>query len=713
MIGGRIRADGRRAGTVVIRAAGRIQLEREISLGSSGIGFDGGTLELDAGSGGVSIRGPIRAEGGSGAQGGTFVAAANSTVEIAAPVVVTGGEFDGGLIEIVSGGDTSIGAALDARATAGGGSGGDVTVEAGGGIELAAGASVLATGNSARTGGLAGDGGSVELRGIAYISAAPDTTVRVDAASPDGSGGIIRIDAGGGPVAIDGILSARGLGTEGGGGSIEILGGTVALGGTSSLDVRGGSEGAGAVTIQAQSDLAFHGIIEAAASNVGAADRVSLQAGAELVFGGALQTGAQTGVEGFDGDVVIAGCLVDMLSLGAIDNSGTFGRNTLRANDVLRIRRGARMSALTPWGRNEIVLGPDAQEPVILGTVSPAPEVRTDPELTTCGVCGNARIDPGETCDDGNTNAGDGCASTCQHEGCIAQTLGWPDQHLCNDGLECTQDSCDTETGECRYGFACDDGHACTIDACAIDGSCVHEPDDGLCNDGNPCTKDVCLVTAGCVGFAQDKPCDDGKDCTGDDVCSEGICRGESLCDAGEHCSNVTGSCKLGTTTSTTTSTTLPSVCGNGVTEAGEDCDDGDTAWTLGEYCRSDCTRLSCGDPDGSGLVRVTDALVVLRAAIGVAECADCICDVDADGGIVARDALVVLRNAVGVAAELVCPACPQSPSRLAYQRGGLDRRGFTGRRKAGKPRLQLGYDSEERRPLPSAQGRYRRRIQL
>ena len=31
-------------------------------------------------------------------------------------------------------------------------------------------------------------------------------------------------------------------------------------------------------------------------------------------------------------------------------------------------------------------------------------------------TCGNGVVDPGETCDDSNTNNGDGCSSTCQTE---------------------------------------------------------------------------------------------------------------------------------------------------------------------------------------------------------------------------------------------------------------------------------------------------------
>lgn len=38
-------------------------------------------------------------------------------------------------------------------------------------------------------------------------------------------------------------------------------------------------------------------------------------------------------------------------------------------------------------------------------------------------VCGNGTVEAGEQCDDGNTNNGDGCSSTCQHEATLAGEL--------------------------------------------------------------------------------------------------------------------------------------------------------------------------------------------------------------------------------------------------------------------------------------------------
>ncbi|MFN2376776.1 MAG: sorbosone dehydrogenase family protein [Candidatus Binatia bacterium] len=69
----------------------------------------------------------------------------------------------------------------------------------------------------------------------------------------------------------------------------------------------------------------------------------------------------------------------------------------------------------------------------------------------------------------------------------------------------------------------------------------------------------------------------------------------------------------------------------------------------------------ACGDPVDSGppgLPTAGDALFVLRASVGTAVCALCVCDVNDSGDVTAADALLVLRAAVGHAVELVCPVC-------------------------------------------------------
>ena len=66
----------------------------------------------------------------------------------------------------------------------------------------------------------------------------------------------------------------------------------------------------------------------------------------------------------------------------------------------------------------------------------------------------------------------------------------------------------------------------------------------------------------------------------------------------------------------------------------------------------------TCGDPNGDALITASDALVVLRAAVGAGTCRPCVCDADNSGSTTASDALRVLRTAVGQSVTLECPAC-------------------------------------------------------
>lgn len=65
-----------------------------------------------------------------------------------------------------------------------------------------------------------------------------------------------------------------------------------------------------------------------------------------------------------------------------------------------------------------------------------------------------------------------------------------------------------------------------------------------------------------------------------------------------------------------------------------------------------------CGDASGDGKLRSSDALVALKAAVGLGECEDCVCDVSGSVGVTASDALAILAAAVGQAVELACVPC-------------------------------------------------------
>ena len=85
----------------------------------------------------------------------------------------------------------------------------------------------------------------------------------------------------------------------------------------------------------------------------------------------------------------------------------------------------------------------------------------------TYSLCGDNTIGLSEDCDDGNTNNGDCCSSTCQFE-----TVGspCPDADLCNG-----DETCDG-AGTCNPGtpLDCDDSNVCTQDSCDPLDGCVN-----------------------------------------------------------------------------------------------------------------------------------------------------------------------------------------------------------------------------------------------
>jgi len=58
------------------------------------------------------------------------------------------------------------------------------------------------------------------------------------------------------------------------------------------------------------------------------------------------------------------------------------------------------------------------------------------------------------------------------------------------------------------------------------------------------------------------------------------------------------------------------------------------------------------------GETNASDALFVLRTAVGNVSCDLCVCDVNDSGTITASDALIVLQFAVGQPVVLNCPPC-------------------------------------------------------
>jgi cysteine-rich repeat protein len=156
--------------------------------------------------------------------------------------------------------------------------------------------------------------------------------------------------------------------------------------------------------------------------------------------------------------------------------------------------------------------------------------------------CGNAVVEPGEDCDDGNENALDGCRSNC--------TLS-----RCGDGFRDVGEDCD-------YGHV-DDGDYCTHecvwqDAC---GDAVAQAGEE-CDDGNADDTDAC--TTRCIAAR----------------CGDGIVQSGESCDRGSQNSNG-GGCLL---------TCQEAACGDGfVFEDVEECDEGEDNGDDAAQCTSAC----------------------------------------------------------------------------------------------------------------------------
>jgi hypothetical protein len=164
---------------------------------------------------------------------------------------------------------------------------------------------------------------------------------------------------------------------------------------------------------------------------------------------------------------------------------------------------------------------------------------------TATGQCQHPPVPDGTVCDDQNACTTGGS--------CRTGICGRP--VVCADTNPCTEDSCDPATGACLHPpLQCDDGNPCTIDTCAATGACVFTPTPNApCDDGNVCTHgDFCDAPPGggtpiCHGT---DPCDDGNLCTAD-ACdpATGACSNQPIqCDDGNPCTTdtcaaATGAC--------------------------------------------------------------------------------------------------------------------------------------------------------------------------
>ena len=657
VVNGKIRAEGKAAGAVALIAADNIELNELVTLNASTAFEDGGILEITSHQGDILINGKLEGQGGGDSQGGDFAMSAARDIVIDNDIDINGGDFDGGFLDMQAGRDIIVTGGIAASSIKGEGFGGEIALLAGRDIQLP-GSGTWATNGHESSESFCGEAGPQEIDAGRDVTIGPNMVLQANGPRPDCAGEEIIVEAERSAF-IAGKLESRGQGTDGEGGPVEVNANeSIIFTEDSIIDVRGGRSGGGSVDLLATRDLYFDGSMDASASGDGPGDAITLEAGGLISVGGDILMSGDVVGAGLNGTIDLDGGDVRLRSGSTVVNNGPQTRNFIRGHEFVTIEAGATMTADATTGQNDIEYRNAAAPPVINGVVSPTPIVTLRSGLLPgLYVCGNGIVETGETCDDGDRQGGDGCNSECQSEGCVAATPSYPAVPLCYDANDCTVDTCNGNS--CSHVVNCDDGIACTADSCS-GASCRHVANNGLCNDGNLCTDNFCSTSTGCIGTFNTNACNDSVNCTEDDVCDRGECVGESDCPAGRVCDIDLDVCIVESTTTTTTTLPGGAFCGNGAVEPPEQCDDGDSIWDTGEFCDATCTMVSCGDPDDSGSVAASDALFVLRTAVGLQGCDLCVCNVDSSSpaGVTAGDALRTLQNAVGVEVELICPAC-------------------------------------------------------
>jgi uncharacterized delta-60 repeat protein len=217
-----------------------------------------------------------------------------------------------------------------------------------------------------------------------------------------------------------------------------------------------------------------------------------------------------------DGRIIASGGRLDVSSIpvryevvvmrlapnGALD--GAFGTGGIVITAATGADAFARDAAVQPDGKLVVAGLVGDAEPLSSGGPDDYALWRYE---GTAPACGNGVVEPGETCDDGGTAAGDGCDGACGVEAGFA-CAGAPST--------CTAGCGD---GAVAGAEACDDGGAVAGDGC--DATCRLEP--GWTCAGSPTT---CSAVCGDSRIVAGEQCDDGNTVGGD--CCDAACQFEA-----------------------------------------------------------------------------------------------------------------------------------------------------------------------------------------
>jgi hypothetical protein len=159
----------------------------------------------------------------------------------------------------------------------------------------------------------------------------------------------------------------------------------------------------------------------------------------------------------------------------------------------------------------------------------------------------------GQSC---TTNADCSDNIVCNGVETCASSLCVPGQAVvCDDTIDCTDDSCDEAQSGCVHtanNAACSDADFCTgVETCSLTAGCVPGAVPS-CNDSIACTVDTCSTSQGkCTHTPDDLLCTDHVFCNGAETCGATgcataapvVCPGDGIDCTVESCSNVLSAC--------------------------------------------------------------------------------------------------------------------------------------------------------------------------
>jgi cysteine-rich repeat protein len=632
----RIDVGGNQGGSIVLLATGNIEIAGPLNTAGSGIDSQGGDILVESTAGNVTFSDLLTAgAAGTGSGGGEVSVESFGDLLANGKIDTAAADFGGGGVTLISDtGNVTLAQSIDASGGGPDGSGGAVDIVATNG-NVSINAAITGKAGSG-TDFACGDGSEVAL------FSGGSTTI---GANIDVSGGTQCF---GGEISVDarvdfiqlatGDISARGPGAFGGGGSFLLGAGRHAT--LRDIDLTSPGFG-GTADVIATGNLDVLGVIDAAASGAeGIGGLINMQACAITVGAtGFLDTRGAFAFPGTGSNRLRAGGLVTILGQ----------MRAIVANEIQH--RG-----LTPAISGTVVPAAAISVNVNLpdcvalaqcnNTVVDEGEACDDGNNVACdgcsadctrvdAVCGDGTRECGEQCDDGNTHSGDGCDADCTlppqeavllpgvtlpTAGCLAE---WK-LALANPAVNVnTQLPSSTQT--CTDGdLACDTDQArdgvCTFGAQL----CLRVPDPRLpdCTPrelsyvnikqpqrpggSNPLDQhNAQQLASALMALGGEVRASNTVLQTGPPIATPNLCTGDMTfkvahapAGLGKRAFNVLAEDLDGLTMSSNLARLWcapnTTVCGNGVLEVTEQCDDGNTSSCDG--CSAACRTESCGN---------------------------------------------------------------------------------------------------------------------